>query len=69
MSPQGLGQCRILARKLGVSSDLAKLKERVENIKAPESTGSWTCFARAAASRLLLTLQMARSSNVLYAQA
>src|SRR6059036_2193125 len=57
VSPKGFGgNAEFIARKLGVELwDLAKLKERVENIKAPErhKVPGTLPVARAAASRLL----------------
>jgi hypothetical protein len=57
VSPKGFGgNAEFMARKLGVELwDLAKLKERVENIKAPERhrVPGTLPVARAAASRLL----------------
>ena len=57
VSPKGFGgNAEFMARKLGVELwDLAKLKERVENIKAPErhKVPGTLPVARAAASRIL----------------
>ncbi|HEX9429427.1 MAG TPA: restriction endonuclease [Candidatus Bathyarchaeia archaeon] len=57
VSPKGFGgNAEFMARKLGVELwDLAKLRERVENIKAPErhKVPGTLPVARAAASRLL----------------
>jgi len=57
VSPKGFGgNAEFMARKLGVELwDLAKLKERVENIKAPERhrVPGTLPVARAAASRIL----------------
>jgi hypothetical protein len=57
VSPKGFaGNAEFMARKLGVELwDLARLKERVENIKAPErhKVPGTLPVARAAASRIL----------------